>query len=54
MYDFSLTVSVGASSGIQAAFTHSYSPANIMATLTSTALGRKLPILRKVVGLVMM
>lgn len=51
---FSLAVPVGASSSIQAAVTHSYSPANIMATLTRTALGRKLPILRNVVGLVMM
>jgi hypothetical protein len=49
-----LVGSLWASSNIQAAFTHSYSPVNIMATLTRTALGKKLPILRNVVGPVMM
>lgn len=47
-------VPVGASSGIQEALTHSYNPANIIATLTMTALGRKLPILRKISGPVIM
>lgn len=47
-------VPVGASSGIQEALTHSYNPANIIPTLTMTALGRKLPILRKTSGPVIM
>lgn len=46
-------VTAGVSSSIHAALTHSYKPVNIMATLMMTALGKKLPILRKVVGLVM-
>lgn len=42
-----------APSRAQPALTHSYRPANIIATLMMTALGKKLPILRKVVGPVM-